>query len=176
VSDVDLRHRTIRINKAWKRNGEDGEKDIPGWLNKQLQDKHTMRGHHLGNPKTPKSKRTIEISREVAAILRTRIADKAQDDFVFVTPTGLPLHNADFYERVWTPLTAAIKKLGVAPFRFHDLRHTHVSWPHRRRRPAAPHPGPARPRVDHDHHRHVWASAARRQRPDRTDHRHRSAR
>lgn len=88
VSDVDLRHRTIRVNKAWKRDGEDGEQDVPGWLNKQLRDKHTMRGHHLGNPKTPKSKRTIEISREVAAILRDRIAGKAPDDFIFVTPTG----------------------------------------------------------------------------------------
>jgi integrase len=87
-----------------------------------------MRGHHLGNPKTPKSKRTIEISQEVAAILRDRIVGKAPDDFVFITPTGLPLHNADFYERVWTPLMGAIKKLGVPPFRFHDLRHTHVSW------------------------------------------------
>ena len=128
VSDVDLRHRTIRVNKAWKRDGEDGEQDVPGWLNKQLRDKHTMRGHHLGNPKTPKSKRTIEISPEVAVILRDRIARKAPDDFVFVTPTGLPLHNADFYERVWTPLMGAIKKLGVPTFRFHDLRHTHVSW------------------------------------------------
>lgn len=25
------------------------------------------------------------------------------------SPTGLPLHNADFYERVWTPLMGAIK-------------------------------------------------------------------
>lgn len=41
----------------------------------------------------------------------------ATDDFVFVTPTGLPLRNADFYERVWTPLMGVIKKLGVPPFR-----------------------------------------------------------
>jgi integrase len=128
VSDVDLRHRTLRVNKAWKRDGDDGAQDVPGWLKKQLRDKHTMRGHHLGNPKTPKSKRTIEISPEVAEILRRLVAGKAPDDFVFVTPTGLPLHSADFYERVWIPLRGALRKLGVAPFRFHDLRHTHVSW------------------------------------------------
>ena len=128
VSDVDLRHRTIRINKAWKRDGEDGEQDIPSWLRKQLRDKHRMRGHYLGNPKTPKSRRTIEISDEVAAVLKRQIAGKAADDFVFVSPNGLPLHNSDYYERVWTPLMAALRKKGIAPFRFHDLRHTHVAW------------------------------------------------
>ena len=128
VSDVDLRHKTIRVNKAWKRDGEDGEQDVPAWLRKQLRAKHTMRGHHLGNPKTPKSRRTIEISDEVAAVLKRQIVGKAADDFVFVTPTGLPLHNGDYYERVWTPLMGALRKKGIAPFRFHDLRHTHVSW------------------------------------------------
>lgn len=29
VSDVDLGHRTIRINKAWKRNGENDTTDTP---------------------------------------------------------------------------------------------------------------------------------------------------
>jgi integrase len=128
VSDVDLRHRTVRVNKAWKRDGEDGEQDVPSWLRKQLRSKHAMRGHHLGKPKTPKSRRTIEISEAVAEILTRHVAGKAADDFVFVTPTGLPLHNADYYERVWTPLMGAIGQKGIAPFRFHDLRHTHVSW------------------------------------------------
>jgi integrase len=36
VGDVDLDHRTIRINKAWKRNGEDDATDTSGWLAKQL--------------------------------------------------------------------------------------------------------------------------------------------
>ncbi len=128
VSDVDLRHRTVRVNKAWKRDGEDGAQDVPGWLKKLVRDKHRMRSHHLGNPKTPKSKRTIEVSPEVAAVLARAVASKAADDFVFVSPTGLPIHHADFYERVWTPLMGAIKAEGVAPFRIHDLRHTHVSW------------------------------------------------
>jgi integrase len=128
VSDVDLRHRTVRVNKAWKRDGENGAQDVPGWLKKLVRDKHRMRGHHLGNPKTPKSKRTIEVSPEVAAVLARAIAGKAADDFVFVSPTGLPIHHADFYERVWTPLMGTIKAKGVAPFRIHDLRHTHVAW------------------------------------------------
>ena len=73
VGDVDLDHRTIRINKAWKRNGEDDATDTPGWLAKQLRPKHTMRDHHLGHPKTPKSRRTITISPAVATVLRRRI-------------------------------------------------------------------------------------------------------
>ena len=50
IGDVDLDRGTIRINKAWKRNGEDDATDTPGWLARQLQPKHAMRDHHLGNP------------------------------------------------------------------------------------------------------------------------------
>ncbi|MDP9444624.1 MAG: hypothetical protein M3P83_09875 [Actinomycetota bacterium] len=56
--------------------------------------KHTMRDHHLGNAKTPKSRRTITISPAVAAVLARRTKGKTAEDFVFTTRTGLPLHNA----------------------------------------------------------------------------------
>jgi integrase len=36
VGDVDLDRRTIRVNKAWKRNGEDDQTETPGWLARQL--------------------------------------------------------------------------------------------------------------------------------------------
>lgn len=127
-SDIDLTHGTVRVNKAWKRDGENGAGETPGWLKKQLGPKHTMRQHHLGNPKTPKSRRTVSISPALVELLRSHVQRRAADDFVFASPTGLPLHNSDFYERVWIPLGRALQEEGIAPFRFHDLRHTHVAW------------------------------------------------
>ena len=128
VGDVDLDRSTVRVNKAWKRNGEDDATETPGWLSRQLRAKHAMRDHHLGHPKTPRSRRTITLAPTVAALLKARIDGRAADDFVFVSRSGLPLHNGDWYTHVWRKLMAGLAAEQVAPFRFHDLRHTHVAW------------------------------------------------
>jgi integrase len=90
VGDVDLDRGTVRVNKAWKRNGEDDATETPGWLSRQLRAKHTMRDHHLGHPKTPRSRRTITIAPTVAALLEKRIEGRPADDFVFTSRTGWP--------------------------------------------------------------------------------------
>jgi integrase len=128
VSDVDLSRRAVRVSKAWKREGEVGAHDTPTWLTKSLTLKHAMREHYLGNPKTPKSRRTISISSTVAAALDRQMAGKNPDDFVFLSRHGRPLHNGDFDTHVWRKLMKALAAEGVAFFRFHDLRHTHVAW------------------------------------------------
>ena len=128
MSDVDLARRTLRVGKAWKREGEAGAHDPPTWLSKSLTAKHTMREHCLGNPKTAKSRRTISISSTVAAALDRQMAGKNPDDFVFLSRHGRPLHNGDFHTHVWRKLMKALASEGTAPFRFHDLRHTHVAW------------------------------------------------
>jgi integrase len=128
VSDVDLVHHTIRVNKAWKRDGEDGRTETPAWLKKAIKPQHKIRQHHLGSPKTVRSRRTVTIAPALAETLARLIRYKAADDFVFTTGSGGAWHHSDFYVRVWKPLMERSAAAGVAPFRFHDLRHTHVSW------------------------------------------------
>ena len=74
------------------------------------------------------SRRTITISPAVATVLRKQIQGKTPDDFVFTSRTGLPLHNGDFYTHVCRKLMKSLTAEGIAPCRFHDLRHTHVAW------------------------------------------------
>jgi integrase len=176
VGDVDLDHRTIRINKAWKRNGEDDATDTPGWLAKQLKAKHTTRDHHLENPKTPKSRRTITISPAVAKVLRQLVEGKQPDDFVFTSRSGLPLYNGDFYTHVWRKLMKALAAEGIVPFRFHGSPPYPRRLAGRRRGSAAEHPGTTRSRVHHHHDRHLRPPVAGRRRADLRDHRHRSDR
>ena len=171
-ADVDLDRGTVRVNKAWKRNGEDDATETPGWLSRQLRAKHTMRDHHLGHPKTPRSRRTITIAPTVAALLEKRIEGRPADDFVFTSRTGLPLHNGDFYTHVWRKLMTAVAAEGhravpVPRSAAHPCRVVD-----RRRCAAAAHPGQAWPRVDHHDDRHLRSPVARGRRVDLADHRH----
>ena len=125
--DVDLDRGTVRVNKAWKRNGEDDATETRVGFPAVAGETHDA-GHHLGHPKTPRSRRTITIAPAVAALLEKRIDGRLADDFVFTSRTGLPLHNGDFYTHVWRKLMTAVAAEHIAPFRFHDLRHTHVAW------------------------------------------------
>lgn len=49
---------------------------------------------------------------------------KSPEDFVFTTPSGAPIRNANFARRVFKP---ALRRLGLPEITPHDLRHTAVS-------------------------------------------------
>jgi integrase len=74
---------------------------------------------------------------------------------LFTSRTGRPLHNGDFYTHVWRKLMTAVAAEGLAPLRFHDLRHTHVAWLIAGGAPLPHIQGQTWPRVDHHDDRHL---------------------
>ncbi|MBA4178992.1 MAG: hypothetical protein C0506_00220 [Anaerolinea sp.] len=86
-----------------------------------------------GQPKTAKSRRTIAIANDTAEMLRTLHRNQKErrlkwgkswanaEDLVFVNEVGEPIPLGSFnlhFKRI-------VEKAGLAPCRFHDLRHTH---------------------------------------------------
>ena len=98
-ADVDRAAGTVRISKSWK---------------------HGTGGYRLGAPKTPKSRRTINVPKATLDKL------DYSNEWLFVNREGGPVRSHGFIRRVWAP---AVKrsKLDPAP-RIHDLRHTNASW------------------------------------------------
>lgn len=87
-----------------------------------------VRGHFMppGPPKTRAGRRVVTIPRPVMQELVEHMARYSEPDgLVFVAPEGGPIHRSLFRSRVWL---GAIRKAGVAPLRFHDLRHTAVAF------------------------------------------------
>jgi integrase len=77
----------------------------------------------LGPPKTDAGVRTVAIPAgllEALAAHMERFTGLGLDDFVFCSSIGQPLGRKTFY-RHWG---RAVSELGLAGFRFHDLRHT----------------------------------------------------
>jgi len=90
----------------------------------------------LAEPKTNRSRRTIELGSTAARALRRRKARQAAeqlaagpalwqnvDSLVFTDEIGRPLHPW----LVSREFAVALKRLGLPHVRFHDLRHTHVA-------------------------------------------------
>lgn len=100
---------TLRVQRAWKRQ-EDNTRE-------------------LGPPKTKKSRRTIALSPDVAAILRRLSSGKGPEGFIFLTAWGNAWRHDNYYQRRWMVAVknAQAKGLPKSP-RLHDLRHTHVAW------------------------------------------------
>jgi integrase len=87
---------------------------------------------HLSTPKTPKSRRRIELPpMTIEAMLRHRVCQLEERQalgaawmdhhFVFTRKDGEPLRGTHVLEREFRPLLQAA---GLPPIRLHDLRHT----------------------------------------------------
>jgi integrase len=109
-ADVDAVNGTVRITKAWKR---------------------TETGYEMGQPKTRRSVRTINVP--------PAVLDKLDltNDWVFVNSDSGPVRVYSWRSNVWVPSrTKAMTKDSKNPDkvllekrpRIHDLRHTCASW------------------------------------------------
>jgi integrase len=79
-----------------------------------------------GRPKTGRSRRDIVIHDELARVLRDRLpTHPAHDDFVFTSPRGAAINEANFYRREWVPM---LRRLGIRPRPFYNTRHTYISF------------------------------------------------
>jgi integrase len=109
-ADIDANNGTVRITKSWKK---------------------TPNGYELGQPKTRRSVRTINVPISVLEKLN------AINDWVFVNSHGGPVRMYSWRSNVWVPsLAKATTKDQKIPGkvilqkkpRIHDLRHTCASW------------------------------------------------
>lgn len=133
VRDVDLLGaRQLHVRRAWKRRG----------------------GHfEIGEPKTKRSRRTLDLSPALVDMLVRHVAAKGPGEFVFTTAAGRPVRHNNYYYRVWVP--AVFKATNCVMHReqkedagnwrkhrepcgcpgmltkqprLHDLRHSQISW------------------------------------------------
>jgi integrase len=82
----------------------------------------------LGAPKTEKGRRLVELPDFAVAALREHrnrsVASIHPTAWVFANTSGGPLRKSNFLRRSFKPL---LKRAGLPPIRFHDLRHTAAS-------------------------------------------------
>ena len=92
-------------------------------------------GWWLGDPKTPHSRRTIELTEPTVKALRAYRARRAKallalghrltsEDLIFSDASGTPLHGRHVTQRHLAPL---LREAGLPAIRFHDLRHTYAT-------------------------------------------------
>ena len=121
-----LRWRDVDLDKL-----EAGELQVRGTLVYVPGD-----GHHIGPPKTARSRRRIDLDPEAVAALRRHKARQAQErlaagavwahgavapDLVFCNEIGGPLDAVGLLRNRFHPL---LERAGLPRIRFHDLRHT----------------------------------------------------
>lgn len=76
--------------------------------------------------KTGKSVRNVIMHHPVADALRAVWpTHPAADGFVFTTPSGAPLDEANFYRREWIPM---LRRLGIRQRGLYNTRHTYITY------------------------------------------------
>lgn len=86
----------------------------------------------LGEPKTPKSRRSVKLTAIAAEALRAHLSRQLKEidqtgslykdqGLVFATAAGTPLNPTNLRQRSFGPL---LKQAKLPVIRFHDLRHT----------------------------------------------------
>ncbi len=110
VADVDLLSKpaTVRISKAWKR---DGNNDF-----------------YVGPTKTGAGKRTVSLAPDLVEILIPLVAGRQGTDLLFTTGTGGRIAHSVYWQKCWVPTVQSAQVAGLKKLpRIHDLRHTHAS-------------------------------------------------
>ena len=108
---VDLLHRSVTVARA--------------------QTEVTGQSLVYGPPKSAAAHRTIKVPAQVAGILAaylgTPTANQDPAALVFMTPSGTPVRQTNFYKRVFKPAVRSTLPERLHALRFHDLRHTCAS-------------------------------------------------
>lgn len=71
--------------------------------------------------KSSASRRALSVPGFLTEVLAAHLAGAPESDYVFTTTRGAPLRRSSFRGSYWLP---AVDRAGLAPLRFHDLRHT----------------------------------------------------
>lgn len=79
---------------------------------------------YVPETKTSGSRRTLTIPRPLDELLARQMKLHPRQEFIFTTRQGTLLRRSSFRTDHWLP---AVRKAGLAPLRFHDLRHTCAS-------------------------------------------------
>jgi integrase len=136
VREVNLldKRPTLTVVRAWKRQPDSS--------------------YVIGEPKTPRARRTLSLSSELVDLLLPLVAGKRGDELVIQSVHGRQMLNSTFHDTGWAPAVARARvcekhlleqraKNGKLPRlpapcecpgvldkrpRVHDLRHSHISW------------------------------------------------